>query len=97
MNSFGSVFPVMLGWENKMLYDLSGFFGVSISSDTNYLFTKDWEDGVVANKNARILRDKDGKIVLMYVYADDNSIIITNSEDAVNEIVLRLASSKIKE
>jgi len=94
--SFADIFPVMQSWESKMLYDLHGFFGVNLSPETNYLFTKSFEDGIVANKNARILRDNNGKIVLMYVFADDNSIIITNSENAVNEIILRLNSSKIK-
>jgi hypothetical protein len=96
VSSFADIFPVMQTWENKILYDLGGFFNVKISSDTNYLFTKNFEDGIVANKNARILIDSNGKIVLMYVFADDNSIIISNSENAVNEIILRLNSSKIK-
>ncbi len=96
VKSFTDVFPVMKIWENKMLYDLAQFFRVKITPETNYLFTKNFEDGVVANKNARMLKDKDGNIVLMYVYADDSSVVITNSENAVNEIVLRLNSSKIK-
>ncbi len=96
VNSFSSVFPMMQTWENKMLYDLGGFFGVNITPDTNYLFTKSFEDGIVANKNARMLKDNSGNIVLMYVFADDNSIIISNSTNAVNEVILRLNSSKIK-
>ena len=96
VSSFTDVFPTMLGWENKILSDLGGFFKVNASSENNYLFTKNWEDGFVGNKNARILKDKDGKIVLMYVFVDDNSIVITNSENAVNEIILRLGSSKVK-
>jgi len=96
VRSFSDIFPVMQSWENKILYDLSGLFGVSISPDTNYLFTKGFEDGIVANKNARILYDNNGNIVLMYVFADDNSVIVTNSELATQEIILRLNSSKIK-
>lgn len=96
VRSFTDVFPIMQTWENKMLYDLSSFFGISISPSTNYLFTKNWEDGVVSNKNARILKDKDGKIVLMYVFIDDSSLLITNSELATREVVLRLTSSQIK-
>jgi hypothetical protein len=96
VKSFADIFPVMQSWESKMLYDLHGFWGVKLSAETNYLFTKSFEDGIVTNKNTRILRDNNGQIVLMYVFADDNSIIITNSENAVNEIILRLNSSKIK-
>jgi hypothetical protein len=96
VRSFADIFPVMRDWENKMLYDLGGFFGVKITPDTNYLFTKNFEDGIVANKNARILYDNNGKIVLMYVFVNDSSIIITNSETATQEVILRLASSQIK-
>jgi hypothetical protein len=96
VRSFSDLFPVMQNWENKMLNDLGGFLGINISPDTNYLFTKNFEDGIIMNKNARILKDNNGNIVLMYVYIDDSSIIITNSELATKEVMLRLASSQIK-
>ncbi len=96
VKSFTDIFPVMRAWENKMLYDLGGLFGVTLSPDTNYLFTKSFEDGIVSNKNARILRDNNGGIVLMYVFINDNSIVITNSELATNEVILRINSSQIK-
>ncbi len=95
-NSFADIFPVMNNWENKMLYDLYEFLGVNISPEINYLFTKNFEDGIVANKNARILRNNDGKIILMYVFIDDSHVIVTNSELATLEVVLRLVSSQIK-
>jgi hypothetical protein len=40
VKSFTDIFPVMRIWENKMLYDLGGLFGVALSPDTNYLFKK---------------------------------------------------------
>jgi len=96
VRSFADVFPVMKNWENKMFYDLHGFFGADINADTNYLLTKNFEDGIVNNKNARILRDKTGNTVLEYVFADDTSVIITNSDQAAKEVMLRLASGQIK-
>lgn len=91
------IFSAVRAWESKMFFDLHGFLGYALTSETTYLLTKDFEDGIVENKNARFLYDKDGKLVLTYVYADDNSVIITNSEEAVKEIVLRIASKKTKE
>lgn len=96
VRSFVDVFESIKAWENKIFYDLHGFFAVEINADTNYLLTKDFEDGIVENKNARILYDKDGKIVLMYVFADENSVIITNSLPVVHEVKPRLAGSQIK-
>ncbi|HPS21436.1 MAG TPA: hypothetical protein PLO44_01350 [Candidatus Paceibacterota bacterium] len=94
--SMSDIFQAMKAWEYKMFFDLHGFFGVPINADTNYLLTKDFEDGIVQNKNARILRDNDGKIVLMYVYANNTSVLITNSENTTKEVMLRLAASQVK-
>ena len=97
VRSTADIFDSLRAWEGKMFFDLHGFLGINLSSETNYLLTKDFEDGIVENKNARILHDKDGKIVLMYVFADENSVIITNSQPAVHEIMLRLASASKKQ
>ncbi len=94
--SFTDIFGVMRDWESKMMYDLHGFFGVNISPTTNYLFTKNFEDGFVKNKNSRVLKDNNGEIVLMYVFIDDSSIVITNSEVATDEIIDRIFTSQVK-
>lgn len=93
--SFVDIFPSLRAWENKMFSDLHGFFGVPISSDTSYLLTENFQDSIISNKNARILYDKNGGIVLMYVFLDDTSVLITNSTEAVNEVLLRLSSNQI--
>lgn len=96
VRSIPDVFDALRVWENKMFLDLHGFFAFPISPETRYLLTKDFDDGIVDNKNARILHTNDDKIVLMYILADDNFIIITNTENAAHEIMIRLASSKVK-
>jgi hypothetical protein len=103
VRSTADIFDALHAWEGKMFSDLRGFFGVDISPETKYLFTKDFEDGIVENKNARLLYDKDGlpaqtgKLVVMYIFADDNSVIITNTPNAAHEIMLRLAGSQKKQ
>jgi hypothetical protein len=94
MLSISDVFNSMRTWEGKMLSDLHKFIGVEISKDTNYLFTKDFDNGIVGNKNARIIHDQDGKLILMYVFADENSVVITDSMETAQEILLRLASKQ---
>ncbi len=97
MRSNLDIFISMKAWENKMLLDIHEMLGVELNSGTNYIFKKNFEDGIVENKNARILYDKDGNVVLMYVFANDTSVIITNSQNAAKEIILRLASSNTKQ
>jgi len=94
VRSIGDIFDALRSWEGKMFAELHGFIGVPISSETNYLSTKDFDDGIVGNQNARILHDKDGNVVLMYIFADENSVIITNSNNAAREIMLRLTASQ---
>ena len=72
------------------------FFKIKVDASNNYLMTKDFEDGVVQNKNARVLYSKDGLPVLMYVFVDDNSVVLSGSENVVKEIILRLDSTKIE-
>lgn len=97
MRSVADIFGSLRAWEGKMLSDLNQFIGVEISKDTNYLFTKNFEDGIVENKNARILYDKDGGIVLLYLFAGENSVIITDTRAAAREILLRLNASQKKQ
>ncbi len=96
VRSTADIFNALREWEGKMLSDIGGLVNVNLSSSTNYLFTKDFEDGIVENKNARILYDKDGKIVLMYIFTDENSVLITNSANTAHEIMLRLTGSQKK-
>lgn len=96
INIFNDFFNEIRAWENKMFFDLYGFFGYDISASTNYLLTKDFKDGFIQNKNARILYDDDGNIVMMYVYIDNDFIVFTNTEQAAREAILRVNSSKIK-
>lgn len=94
--SFDESLPVMKSWERKMFLDFHEFFGISITKENSYFETKSFEDDLVFNKNARILYDDKGRIIIMYVFADDNSIIITRSRSVAKEIILRLIAEKNK-
>ncbi len=96
IRSFTDIFKTMQDWEKKMFVDMHDFFGIPISTETSYLITKDFENDIIQNKNARVLRDKEANIVMMYVFADDNTIVISNKEETVREIIGRLAGSKVK-
>ena len=100
VRSVSDIFDSLRAWENKMFFDLHGFFGVDITPQTKQLLAAPFEDGIVSNKNARILysidADNNKKMVMMYVFADDNSIVITSTESSAREIMLRLASGQIK-
>lgn len=100
VRSMTDVFNNVRIWENKMFAELYKFFGTNLSSTTEYLLTKDFKNGIVENKPARILY-KDGventtNIIMMYMFANDTSLVITRSPSTAHEVLLRLASSQIK-
>jgi len=97
MRSSADIFDSLRAWEPNLLLDLRGFLGININGENNYLLTKNFEDGFIENKNARILYDQNGNIILMYIFAENNSIIITGSEEAADEIILHLASSQAQQ
>ncbi len=97
VRSLADIFENMRVWEAKMFSDLHDFFRIDINSETAYLIAKNFEDGIVENKNARILYNTERKPILMYVFIDDNSVLVTNSPDAIHEIILRLASARTKQ
>ncbi len=92
--SFQDLFPPMRAWEEGMFSDLHGFFGIKLDSSTNYLLRQKFADTLVGNRNARVLYNREGSIVLMYVFADNNSVVITDSETATEEVILRLNSDQ---
>ncbi len=95
VSSLDDIFGSMRAWEGTMLSDLSGMFGINITAENKYLLTENFQDGIIENKNARVLYDNNGNIVLMYVFADDNSVIITNGISAVDEVLSRLSGAKV--
>ena len=80
-------------WEKKMFSDLRGFFGLEVTLD---LESKSFEDGIIKNKNARVLYGDIGQPVLFYIFLDEQSTIITGSLDAAEEVVLRLSQSGVR-
>ncbi len=101
MRSFTDIFEAMRAWEGKMFQELHGLFGITLSPETAPLLTKDFENGIIQNKNARILyqTDAEGKnrIALMYVFVDDTHLLITRNESTVREIITRLLGNNISE
>ncbi len=100
MRSLTDVFQNLRSWETKMFSDLHAFFGYSLSSENEQLLTKKFKDSIVENKNARVLYQNDKEntdsISMLYVFANNDSVVITKSPFTVREIILRLASNQIK-
>ncbi|MEX2052341.1 MAG: hypothetical protein WD991_01420 [Candidatus Paceibacterota bacterium] len=96
VRSMLDIFGPMRAWEREIFPELYDLFGFELNSENNYLLYKEWQDGVIENKNARILTESGGNIVMMYVFADDASVVILSGRNGAKEVMLRLQQSQIK-
>ncbi len=86
----------MLTWEKDMIEDLKTIFTTEnpIFSSENLRSTSfKFKDVVINNKDTRAILDGGGKIIFVYAFADKNTIVITTSREALQEIFNRLTIS----
>jgi len=94
--SYGYAFSGMLAWEKNIEENLMPFFSPStdftrpVSTQGNNTFA----DTVIENLDARILRDKNGNIRILYSFINRNTIVITTDVRAVVELAKRLRVQK---
>ncbi len=91
---FDTAFAGMLGWETNMSADLAPLFGSTVAKtlDPQARTTAEnagafFVDGIIANRSARILYDELGLERLVYVFVDQQTILITTNRTAVERLV----------
>ncbi len=65
------------------------------SLNSSIIEIKKFQDASFSNKDCRIVRDNNGKIVFLYSIIDDSTIVITTSTDTLKEIVARINRAKV--
>jgi hypothetical protein len=88
VKDYGIAYRDMLVWENEMPSD---FTGITSASTADYQFT----DLVVKNKDTRSYANKFGKVALIYTFLNSNTILITESESALTELVNTYVSGNV--
>lgn len=100
VTSYETAFAGMLEWEKVMEKDLGGLirpdndFKVTGTS-TEALSVRTFEDIVYKNTDARALKDKEGKILIVYSFPTQDSLIVTTNTKTLGEIIDRLTSRRI--
>ena len=92
VDSYENALSGMLAWERKLLDDFYPTFGIDISGANQALFEKKFEDIVFKNRDGRVLKNSVGETVLMYLFINDKTVIITRSTKVLEEILARLDS-----
>ncbi|PIR44579.1 MAG: hypothetical protein COV10_03685 [Candidatus Vogelbacteria bacterium CG10_big_fil_rev_8_21_14_0_10_51_16] len=90
--AYDRAFAGMLAWEPFLVRDLYSI--LSGRSPEASLESSPWSDTVIRNVNARIVRDGSGRVALLYAFFNQNTLIITTSEDTFTEILTRLTTPR---
>jgi len=85
-NDFDASFSSMLSWEKRMATDW--FPVLSVRTDTETL-PRSFQDEVIRNNDARILKNSDDNVILGYSIFNKKFIIITTSREALSSILMR--------
>lgn len=91
-NYYENTFAGILAWEQYMARDLLPIFGIKKNPDSP-IFLRTFEDKIIKNRDTRALKDDNGDVLLFYVFKDKKTLIITNSEFTMDEVMRRLNSS----
>lgn len=84
--SFEQAFGGMLAWEKTIAKDLEGFFP-----------QKDgvFRDAFIKNRDARVIKDESGTIVLLYSFLDSKTFVIAESENAFVSILNQFNTNRV--
>lgn len=95
-NLYDYTFETLLNWEQYMVRDLAPLFSPRGEHVDLGIYSADtvFADTVINNKDVRVMRDADGKTLLLYAFANKNTVIITTSVQAFIELTGRLRVAK---
>lgn len=100
-NSFDVALSGMFRWEPMMIRDLQNIFlrpadrvapPLYTVGESNFSYK--FEDAILQNKEIRAVRDLKGNVVLLYVFLDTKTILITNDEVTLKDVSARLIKAQ---
>ena len=88
------VFAGMLDWERIMADSLGPVFhparDFGKEGEDTVVTPLTFEDAVIRNRDARVIKGQGSKPVLVWGFADNRTLIITGSSDTFTELLIRL-------
>ena len=94
LDSYDNAFAGMLSWETDMQNDLLPLFTNS-ETISSLSATTTFQDITTQNKNARAVKDANGKTIFLYSFLGNNTLILTDNETDLNALVARLNAEKL--
>lgn len=97
ISDFDNAYDGMLTWEKTAFQDFESFIRTARTAApaTAILPQPAFIDLVIANKDARVLRDTAGNIVMAYSFISNSMLLLADSEEAFKEVVARYTTSQL--
>ncbi|HAX65396.1 MAG TPA: hypothetical protein DD381_02030 [Lentisphaeria bacterium] len=86
----------MLEWEKTMAGDMFDLFEFNTNDNKIEINKRKWRDIIISNKDARVLFNENNKPIIYYIFIDKENLVITDSVDAIKEIISKLIIKNIK-
>ena len=81
----------MLKWEKDMVSDVGKLFGISVNASST---PQTFVDQERRNKDLRVLKDENGKVILLYSFIDNNTLLITKNENVFGAVLSKFLISQ---
>ncbi len=97
-NSYTTALAGMLEWEQHMFDEVYSIFGIQTTGDNAGLFAAQFKDKTIKNQDARALMNEKGDVVLFYTFVgeDKSTLIISDKEQTLEEVLNRLTSNTLR-
>lgn len=83
IDSFENAYANMLSWEKMIFLDLRDLITKDGGDTTNVNF----QDQIISDKDARVMRKNNGEIALIYSFLNKNTLLFTNNKDIFGDIL----------
>lgn len=81
-------------WEDDILFDLGEIFKINAQTALDPIYQKRFENITIESHDGRVLYDADGNPLVIMIFIDENHALVTNSKEAVVEILRRVILKK---
>ncbi len=96
INDYSYAYAGMLEWEKTIAKDMYDLFEFNTNKNRLQVTENKFKDIIMWNKDARIIYNENGTPMLYYIFVDNNNLVITDSGDAIKEIIDRINIKNIK-
>jgi len=89
-NFFQNTFAGLIQWEKTMPDDLKQYLYSELDIQNSFTIRGQYKDKIIKNKDVREYISDNGHISFLYSFISNDKLVITNSEDVLEEIITRL-------